>query len=88
MTQYKLAAVAVLAVLLLILVLQNTEVVAVRFFFWELQMSRVVLILVATLIGFLCGYVVARVVNRRPGRSQEAVSPGGSRPGAGATPSG
>ncbi len=50
---------AALGVLVLVLVLQNTEVVAVRFFFWDFTMSRVILVLMTTLIGFIGGYLVA-----------------------------
>jgi uncharacterized integral membrane protein len=51
----------VLALLLLILVVQNTEVVSVRLLFWEFEMSRVILILLTSMTGFICGYVVARL---------------------------
>jgi uncharacterized integral membrane protein len=45
--------------LLLIIILQNTEVVGVKLLFWEIQMSRVLLILLAAVFGFIGGYVVA-----------------------------
>jgi ABC-type multidrug transport system permease subunit len=76
-----LIAAIVLAFLLLILVLQNTEVVTVRFFFWDFQMSRVVLILITTLIGFLCGYLVARLFDSGKGRDIGAGRPGGGGAG-------
>jgi len=59
MFRVKMTAAGVLALLVLILIVQNSEVVAVRLLFWELQMSRVVLILVTAFAGFVCGYLVA-----------------------------
>ncbi|MDH5472755.1 MAG: lipopolysaccharide assembly protein LapA domain-containing protein [Gammaproteobacteria bacterium] len=38
--------------------LQNAEVITVSFLFWKLQMSRVILILILLLLGFLLGYIV------------------------------
>lgn len=44
-------------IFIVIFTLQNTEVVAISFLFWKLQMSRVILILAVLIIGFLLGYV-------------------------------
>ena len=60
---------AVLAILLLVLIVQNTEVVAVTLFFWEIEMSRVILILLASMTGFICGYVVARITHPSSGET-------------------
>lgn len=43
-----------------IFTLQNSEVVAINFLFWRIEMSRVILILVTLLIGFLLGYIFQR----------------------------
>jgi len=59
MLRVKLIAAGVLALLLLILIVQNSEVVSLRLLFWEFQMSRVVLILLTAIAGFVCGYLVA-----------------------------
>lgn len=61
----RIAAVGTMALLILILILQNTEVVTVRLLFWELSMSRVILILLSTLAGFVSGYLVARIRHHR-----------------------
>lgn len=42
---------------IVIFTLQNSEVVTVSFLFWKLEMSRVILILIVLLIGFLLGYI-------------------------------
>lgn len=61
MRRVKLIAAAVLAVLCLIVVVQNTEVVTVRFLIWEAALSQVILLLLVLLAGFLLGYLVARL---------------------------
>ena len=53
----------ILALLVLILVFQNTEVVTVAFLLWKFEMSRVILILLAVMTGFICGYLVARLTS-------------------------
>ena len=57
----KIALAALLAVLVLVVVVQNTEVVNVQLLLWEFTMSRVILILLCTGAGFIVGYVTARV---------------------------
>jgi uncharacterized integral membrane protein len=50
-----------LLLIILILILQNTEVVEVRFLFWGARMSRVVVILLAALSGFAAGFLAAKL---------------------------
>ncbi|MDT8452979.1 MAG: lipopolysaccharide assembly protein LapA domain-containing protein [Gammaproteobacteria bacterium] len=45
-------------IFILVFILQNTEVVTVNFLFWKIEMSRVILILVLLLVGFLLGYIL------------------------------
>jgi uncharacterized integral membrane protein len=56
---------SLLAILVLVFVVQNTEVVAVRLLFWDFRMSRVLLILLTTVIGFVGGYIVANLVKSK-----------------------
>jgi uncharacterized integral membrane protein len=65
----KAIALSGLALLLLLFVVQNTEVVTVNFLFWSLSMSRVILIALTAAVGFACGFLVARLIGR-PGRSR------------------
>jgi uncharacterized integral membrane protein len=53
--------VVILIVLALVIILQNTEVVTLRFLFWDLSMSRVILIPLLMLVGFVLGYIVTTV---------------------------
>jgi len=43
--------------IIVVFTLQNSESVAVNFLFWKLEMSRVILILVVLVIGFILGYI-------------------------------
>jgi uncharacterized integral membrane protein len=53
---FKIILVAVLACLALLFVAQNIEVISVRFLFWEISMSRAVLMLFSLLAGFIIGW--------------------------------
>ena len=57
----KLIVVLVLIALFLIVLIQNTQVVMLRLFFWKVGMSQIILIPLTMLIGFVVGYIVARV---------------------------
>jgi uncharacterized integral membrane protein len=60
---------SILALLIFILVAiifaQNTEVVEFKIYFWKLQMSRIVLYPGILILGFVIGYIVAKVNRRR-----------------------
>jgi uncharacterized integral membrane protein len=56
---------SLLAILVFVFVVQNTEVVAVRLLFWDFRMSRVLLILLTAVIGFVGGYIVANLVKSK-----------------------
>jgi len=57
----KLLIAAVLLVLLAILLIQNTQEVTFRMFFWKISMSQMILVPLAVLVGFLFGYFIAKV---------------------------
>lgn len=61
MPRPKVVLLLVLSVVMLILVIQNTETVNVQVLLWEFTMSRVILILLTTLIGFVAGFLVAKL---------------------------
>ena len=64
----KLIAVLVLCVLLIAFTLQNAEVISVRFLFWEVRASLVIVIGAAILGGALAGIGLASFI-RRTGRT-------------------
>lgn len=49
-----------LLVLGVIVILQNTQVVTFRFLFWNLTMSRIILLLIILGIGVTAGYLWGR----------------------------
>jgi len=51
----------IFVVLILVIVIQNTQVVTLQLFFWPVHMSRIVLILVTLAIGAVFGYIIARM---------------------------
>jgi len=63
--------ITVLVFLLLIVVVQNAEVVTVRLLFWQFSMSRVILILLAAVTGFVAGWAGARLADRNRRRSED-----------------
>ena len=52
---------SILIVLFLLVVVQNTQVVEFQFLFWKIGMSRIIVISFMMLIGFVIGYLVARM---------------------------
>ena len=59
MTRTKLVITAVLALLVLIVILQNTAAVETKILFVTLTTPRAVLLIGTTLVGFLLGVLVA-----------------------------
>jgi len=57
----KLLIAAVLLVLIVVLLAQNTQEVVFRIFFWKISMSQMVLVPLAVLVGFLFGYFLAKL---------------------------
>ena len=61
----RLGLVSVATLVVLVVILQNTEVVTVRFLLWDFRMSRVVLMVLTGAVGFLAGFVVAKFTGSR-----------------------
>jgi len=55
----------ILVVLALILIVQNTEVVPIQILFWQLLMSRIILILLLLVIGFAIGFIFAKFTGKK-----------------------
>lgn len=56
----KLVAILILAVLFIIVLLQNTQVVTYRLFLWKVSASQIVLLPLALGLGFAFGFLVGR----------------------------
>jgi len=62
---YKMGIVAILVLFVLIFLAQNIEVVTVKFIFWELSMSRAVLLFFSLLLGFVIGWFLNSFLSYR-----------------------
>jgi uncharacterized integral membrane protein len=60
----KTIVVIVLVVLSFVVFIQNTDVVTLRFLFWELSVSRIILIPFLMFTGFVLGYIVATMIKK------------------------
>lgn len=58
-TQTKLIILIVLVILAAILVIQNTGVVTFQLFFWTISMSRIIMMSLFLLFGFVLGLLAA-----------------------------
>ncbi len=64
----KIVLIIIILVLFLIITLQNTEVASFKILFWDIEMSRIVFIFIAVLVGFIAGYVVGKVTGGKSDR--------------------
>ena len=70
MERFKMIAIAVLALLGAIIILQNTAPVETRFLFLSITMPRAILLIGTTLIGFALGILVSFYFQRK-GKARE-----------------
>jgi putative membrane protein len=61
----KIFIIIALAVLLIIFVLQNTDVVVVKFWFWDASIPRALLLFVTFAIGLIIGFMVPSTRKRK-----------------------
>lgn len=54
--------------LFLIVLIQNTHVVTLRLLFWKLDIAQIILVPLTMLIGFILGYLVAKVTSGSHGK--------------------
>lgn len=67
----KIVLLMILVVLFTVFVSQNTEVVTVKAYFWQFQMSIIVLISLTGLLGVVFGFVIAKLFDRPSPAKQE-----------------
>jgi uncharacterized integral membrane protein len=65
MTRPKLYSALVLALLAVLVILQNTTPVQANFLFWPLTTPLAILLLITLLIGFVLGMVITLLTGRR-----------------------
>jgi len=54
----------ILIILSLIIAIQNIEVVDLQLLFWKISMSRIIFMVFLLLVGFILGYLVAKLVKK------------------------
>ena len=62
----KIAVAAVVAILVIIVIFQNTEVVKTQLLFVSVEMPRALLLIVTLLLGVLLGLMAAVRIRRKP----------------------
>ncbi len=60
MGRMKLIALSLLAGIVLIVLLQNTQVVDFQLLFWKISMSRIIFLVLFLLAGFGLGFIVGK----------------------------
>ena len=84
MKKPKVIAGLVLGLLFVIFLFQNMDDVALRLYFWQVSMPKIILVPLAVLVGFVGGFVLAKITGRprKPATEKDlqAPSPSGSRP--------
>lgn len=62
---FKMILTFVLVALFLIILIQNITVVSLRFLAWEITMSRIIFIPLILMIGFILGFIAARLKKKK-----------------------
>jgi uncharacterized integral membrane protein len=65
MNRFKMISITILAILGVIIILQNMETVETQLLFFTIPMPRAVLLMVTTLIGFALGILVSFFFQRK-----------------------
>jgi len=56
----KTALIIILAVLAIVIVIQNSEMVTLQLFFWKIMMSRIIFMVGLLVVGFVLGILVTQ----------------------------
>lgn len=62
---YKLISALILTVVVVLFVVQNTEVVEIRFLFWKMAMSRALVMLFVLIVGVAAGWFLHGYARRK-----------------------
>lgn len=60
-----------LAAIFLIIIPQNTEDILVTFFFWSVTLPKIVVLIIAALIGFVSGILIFSITTKRKLKAKE-----------------
>lgn len=56
--KFKIVIIILFAIMLVLFALQNTEIVQIKLWFWEVQTPRALLILICLAVGVIIGFMV------------------------------
>jgi uncharacterized integral membrane protein len=59
--KFKSYLIGIILLLVIIIFIQNTEVVDFKIYFWQLSMSRIILLPSLVIIGFIVGFITAKI---------------------------
>jgi uncharacterized integral membrane protein len=80
----KVIAGLVIGVLFVIFLFQNMDDVALRLYFWQVSMPKIILVPLAILVGFVAGFVLARITGKprkpKPVKDLQPAPPSSPRP--------
>ena len=80
----KVIAGLVVGVLFVIFLFQNMDDVALRVYFWQVSMPKIILVPLSILVGFVAGYAVAKITGRsrkpKPAKDLQSSPPSNIRP--------
>jgi uncharacterized integral membrane protein len=57
----KVIAIIVVSVLALLILMQNLQTVTFQLFFWKLEVSQLLLVLLMLIIGYILGFLTAKI---------------------------
>ncbi len=57
--------IGILAILFIIIIIQNSGAVSYKIFFWKIEISRIILIPIFLLIGFIIGFFIPKGKKKR-----------------------
>jgi uncharacterized integral membrane protein len=63
--KFKTIVALILIAFFLIILIQNIQVVTLRFLSWEISMSRIIFIPLILVIGFILGYIFAKAKKQK-----------------------
>lgn len=61
----KVIAITAVSILALILLFQNVDVVTFRLFFWSVEVSQLVLVILMLAIGYILGFLTAKIGGKK-----------------------
>jgi len=65
-----------LIILFTIFVVQNTEPVQMKIFFWQIsELPKIILLTVTLVIGVLAGIIIAAIMNKQKKRNEKELKP-------------